>query len=548
MSEREGHRLPDDSGMRAPVDLSTEDGRAFSQVRISLFGKWLFIVTCSLYFVVNVPLDVLMGARVLDWVEEWFGFKEQLTLGVGAVAGILWLSTRGRARSAILLQRIDAIGTVAACGLISGMLLEPNFIVPEMFQVSVVILACTNLVVARAIIIPSTVERTLIVSILAFLPALSLVAYSVFLSPEISMVKAAHTTIAALLWGAIAVASAALTSRILFRLRGQVSRAAQLGHYLLEQEIGRGGMGVVYKARHATLRRPTAIKLLSLDRNHEIDLRRFEREVQCTADLTHANTVAIYDYGRTPSGIFYCAMEFIDGITLRELVDGWGPLPPARVIHILRQVAGALSEAHHEGLIHRDVKPANIMLCERGLVPDVVKVLDFGLVKETISSDGDDEDSESIGAVVGTPAYLSPEAIEDTASVDARSDLYALGAVGYFLLTGKQLYEGKSTVSICVQHLNADPVPPSQRLGTTLPTDLEEIVLSCLKKKPASRPQSSEELISILDSCDDSGLWTNSEASHWWARNRETIAERAQSPVDKTMTIELAGRDDAFPR
>jgi eukaryotic-like serine/threonine-protein kinase len=266
--------------------------------------------------------------------------------------------------------------------------------------------------------------------------------------------------------------------------------SARFGQYTLGEKLGEGGMGVVYRASHRMLRRPAAVKLLPADRAGERNVERFEREVQLTSQLTHPNTIGIYDFGRNPDGTFYYAMEYIDGVDLQTLVEREGPQDPARVAHLLAQVAAALSEAHAAGLVHRDVKPANLMVCERGGAHDVVKVLDFGLIRDVTgtSSDGDEQH------VVGTPLYLSPESISAPASVDARSDLYAIGAVGYFLLTGEAPFSGENFVEVCSHHLYSEPVPPSIRRRAELPRELEALIVRCLAKNPDERPQSAAHL------------------------------------------------------
>ncbi len=239
--------------------------------------------------------------------------------------------------------------------------------------------------------------------------------------------------------------------------------AKQLGQYALEDKLGAGGMGTVYKARHAMLRRPTAVKLLDLDKISETALARFEREVQLTSGLSHPNTVAIFDYGRTDDGIFYYAMEYLEGLNLDDLVKKYGPLGEARTLHILRQLCGSLAEAHAAGLVHRDIKPANIFLTRRGGLCDFVKVLDFGLVK---ARDGVDQAGvTSPNALMGTPLYLSPEGVTAPDEVDARADVYAVGAVAYFLLTGTPVFDGATLMEICLKHTNEPPQPPSARLG-----------------------------------------------------------------------------------
>ena len=265
------------------------------------------------------------------------------------------------------------------------------------------------------------------------------------------------------------------------------ARSDLVGAYELEGKVGEGGMGVVYKARHTLLGRPAAIKFLAASHASDNAALRFEREVRVTSRLTHPNTISIYDFGRAADGTFYYAMEYVDGLDLQTLVERHGPQPPARVAHLLAQLAGALGEAHALGLIHRDVKPANVMVGERGGVLDVVKVLDFGLVKDTEAPSGASNDGER---VVGTPLYLSPEAIAAPDGVDARSDLYALGALGYFLLTGSPPFSGTDVVDICRQHLHSRPVPVSLRAPAPVPRVLETLVMSCLLKSRDERPRS----------------------------------------------------------
>ncbi|HEY5955406.1 MAG TPA: CHASE domain-containing protein, partial [Polyangiaceae bacterium] len=283
--------------------------------------------------------------------------------------------------------------------------------------------------------------------------------------------------------------------KIIWALRRQVRDALRLGQYTLTEKLGEGGMGIVYRGKHALLRRPTAIKLLPPTHRNAQQIARFEREVQLTSRLAHPNTIAIYDYGRTPDGVFYYAMEYIDGITLEDLVQFEGPLVAGRVVRILEQVLGALAEAHGLGLIHRDIKPANIMLTKRGGIPDFVKVLDFGLAKE---SDSEDPGTLSRAMpVLGTPMYLAPETVT-SGEVDARADIYALGAVVYFLLTGVTVFEAPSVVEVCAMHLYSQPIAPSQRSSLAIPPALEAIVLQCLEKQPENRPQSAMQLLRML--------------------------------------------------
>lgn len=296
-------------------------------------------------------------------------------------------------------------------------------------------------------------------------------------------------------------------------LRQELEAARRLGQYDLHEKLGEGGMGVVYRASHAMLRRPAAIKLLRQEVIDAAAAERFEREARLTASLTHPNTVTVYDFGVTPDGTFYFAMELLDGITLEELVWDYGPQDPSRVLHMLRQIAAGLSEAHEIGLIHRDVKPANIMLVQPPGRYDVIKIVDFGIVREMSAIDPREAER-----FAGTPQFASPEAIESPGAIDGRSDLYSLGAVAYYLLTGTDVFDG-TAIEVLKHHLHTEVVPPSQRLERPLPPDLERIVLDCLAKDPGDRPSSAKELCERLDSCDVEP-WTSADAEVWWRSHR----------------------------
>jgi len=291
-------------------------------------------------------------------------------------------------------------------------------------------------------------------------------------------------------------------------------QAKKLGQYALGEKIGGGANGIVYHAQHAMLRRPVAVKLLNLDKTHDTAIARFEREVQVTSHLNHPNTITIYDYGRTPEGIFFYAMEFLDGINLDKLGKEFGPQPEGRVIWILRQICGSLAEAHGVGLIHRDIKPANIILNRRGGQYDVVKVLDFGLAKALDS--GHELELTAADSIVGTPLYLAPEGVERPEALDARSDLYAVGAIGYFLLTGKPLFELKNLRDVLMHQVNKMPPKPSERLGKPIGSDLEKLIMQCLSKEPDERPPNASSLEAALANCQAACTWTRKEAEAWW--------------------------------
>jgi CHASE1-domain containing sensor protein len=340
-----------------------------------------------------------------------------------------------------------------------------------------------------------------------------------FLPARRGPIGVASAGVLAALLGLVTVTSL----RTISRLRRQ---AEKVGPYRLVARLGHGAMGVVWEARHALLRRPTAVKLLAPGTEGERSLARFEREVQLTAGLTHPSTIAIYDYGRTAEGVFYYAMELLRGINLLQLVASDGPLPPARVVHLLRQACGALAEAHAEGLIHRDIKPANLMICVYGGIPDFLKVLDFGLVKdigavertpegEAAGVHGDAALSQD-GSLLGTPLYMAPEGMSDPSKVDARADVFALGAVGYFLLAGKSPFPGRTAIEVFAMERQGPPPPLSRVAPNPVPASLDETIRRCLAFRREERPGSVEELDAMLEACADVPPWKLEDARAWW--------------------------------
>jgi eukaryotic-like serine/threonine-protein kinase len=487
------------------MPMSSSDETGFLQSRLALFGQTIFWISVA-FLVVKGSFDLLSGDSRISAV----GRISHAT--ATAVAFGLWrLCARPRRFSEPVLLGVDVVATLGLCvcyAVMARTLLAP-------WGVYLGLLAIAYTTIGRAVTVPSAPPRTFVIAALGF----SVHLVSVLLGEPPPYVPAelgmhVRTMVDTLLWCAAGTALATVGSKVIYGLQEKASEARQLGQYTLEAKIGEGGMGEIYRARHAMLRRPTAIKVMTGD-GSEAALRRFEKEVQLTARLTHPNTISIYDYGRTPDGRFYYAMELLDGMTIEELVASAGPQPAARVIHILLQVCGALREAHGVGLIHRDIKPANVYLCARGGARDVVKVLDFGLVRE-FRSDGSVTGS-NLDILVGTPLYLSPEAILTPAQLDSRADLYALGALAYVLLTGAPPFAGRTLVELCGHHLHSVPERPSAR-GVVVSEDLEQVVLACLAKDPADRPQTAQELSERLRGCRDAGSWGEGEAERWWTQ------------------------------
>jgi serine/threonine-protein kinase len=305
-----------------------------------------------------------------------------------------------------------------------------------------------------------------------------------------------------------------LVSRNLYALQRTAHRAKRLGNYLIEDELGKGGMGEVYLAQHSLICRPTAVKVLTAKAGEPGALARFEREVQLSASLTHPNTITIFDFGRTSDNTFYYAMEYLSGMDLQSMVDRFGPLQAERVVYLLLQACGSLAEAHDRGIIHRDIKPSNIFVTQRGGLHDFVKVLDFGLAREVEPKEG--ADLTKTGMVFGTPRYIAPEAVRGTATVDARADLYNLGGVAYWLLTGKPLFAGSSSLDLIIDHVKTVPSPPSELSELPVPPALDAIVMKCLEKEPGDRFQAAQELATALRTVQVGHPWDQDRAREWW--------------------------------
>lgn len=346
----------------------------------------------------------------------------------------------------------------------------------------------------------------------------------------------------------VAAAIALIVSRIVYQMTVQAGRTVEMGSYHLEELLGRGGMGEVWRASHRLLARPAAIKLIRPDSSGSDareSVKRFEREAKAAAGLQSPHTVDIYDFGTTEDGTFYYVMELLEGFDLETLVNEFGPVPPERAVHILVQACHSLGEAHQGGLIHRDVKPANVYVCRYGLEWDFVKLLDFGLVKSTALTDRHERQLTVAGMIAGTPGYMSPEMGLGSPDVDWRADIYALGCVGFWLLTGKPVFEGGATpMQIVMEHINKPPLPPSRRAPAKVPEALDQIILSCLQKDPSQRPQTMQELAESLRKVPLEEPWTEDRARRWWlefgTRAKKPRAARAASSSAGAVPVSIA--------
>lgn len=449
-----------------------------------------------------------------------------ITFSLGAISALLALRFKLRPRSLTELLLLDAVVTALNCWAIALSLTQVS---PRNEASASIVLGTTYVLIARAVFLPSSGWRTLWIGVAALVPAglvatwLRVDAFGLAGSPR-DWPFQGFLVFRNL---AVTVFLCALTSHVIYGLRRQVRESAWVGQYLLREKIGEGGMGVVYRATHAMLRRDTAVKLLLPTRVGVESLMRFEREVKLTAQLTHPSTVAIFDYGRTPDGVFYYAMEYLEGGDLERLVEYAGPLPPGRALWMLEQVCRALAEAHALGLIHRDIKPSNVLACERGGEADVAKILDFGLVKDT-KAEGDAARS-NFENLTGTPLYMSPESIAAPEAVDARGDLYSLGALAYFLLVGQPIFSGKNVVEVCAAHLHSPPPAPSAR-RPEVNADLDAVILRCLAKRPADRFASASALRAALLACGAASEWSASSSLAWWAQHRQRFRAHCLLP------------------
>jgi eukaryotic-like serine/threonine-protein kinase len=515
----------------------SEDARQFYQQRLALTYQVGFGLSLA-FLIGNFVARVADRGQAVDTPSRIFHVLATILLAA------IWWTLRHRKLRCEVLDVIDT-GVV----LVLSVLLNINAGLYVNRIVSIYNLALvTGLVaVVRAVVVPSTATRTLALGVIAGALAFSIFLLSAF-HPAWPVVQRGaenwpmpYQLTAFVLWVGALVAVATVASRAIYHLRREVRAARKLGQYVLGDKLGEGGMGIVYRAQHALLRRETAIKLLPPDRVDPATIRRFEREVVETARLRHPSTVAIYDYGRTPDGVFYYAMEYLDGLTLGELVEREGPLPPGRVVWLLSQVCASLDEAHSTGLVHRDIKPANVMVVGHTAAYDLAKVLDFGLVKSQAPLDGG-ASLTNADHVTGTPLYMAPEVITDPDSSDARSDLYAVAAVGYYLLTGHHVFEGSSPIEIYAAHLHTAPAPLHQRLGREVPEDLEAVIVRGLAKSPADRPPNAGAFRAALLRC-DVPRWTEDDARAWWRTHGERARRREARPLDladaPTVTIEL---------
>ena len=520
-------------GMRTKMLQMTAEEKLFLQQRVSLYARVAFAIVAT-FFVLDMAgwyaMKYVVGEQV-QWPNQLQGMVTEAGIAVGLLLASIFAK---RVKSDVLpLYVFDGFVTLMVASSFSLLVYHAPSL-PVSIEL-MVFLAIQMLLFVHAAVVPSPPIRTFFFHSLACVPLVLVVVDRSTEQVVTDSVQKWASPVVIATWGLAFAAVGAVVSRIVYNLRMRVRKVERLGQYSLEKKLGEGGMGVVYRGRHAMLRRPTAIKLLPPSKAGETTVLRFEREVRQTSRLSHPNTVAIYDFGRTPDGIFYYAMELLEGPNLAQVVKMDGPLPPARVIHILVQCAGALAEAHDMGLVHRDVKPENIVLCKRGGVPDVVKVVDFGLVKDLGGSE--EVKLSRADTLTGTPLYMAPEAITAPQSVDGRADLYALGGVAWFLLVGRPPFDGASLIEVCAKHLQDAPPSLSQQVDVS--SDLEAVVLKLLAKNPEDRFHNAQELDDALRACEEADRWTRKNAALWWDTHMVAVSEVLHSQSRQQLTIDL---------
>ena len=493
-----------------PEDLLRDASR-----RLSTFGA-----LCGLMWVSYSVLDHVLTQRA-GGDPTWLAFKtaDGIALAAAVVSFALFFYTRSANRNPgfiLDLGHVFLILTAFAVGLGWYWAPEPNAAV---LAVTPTISWIGVMVLVFAAIIPSTLGKALVTDLIA-----------VSMNPLGMAIAKGRGT-----WeygsdgslfmmhypDYLLVGVAVVISYVVSKLGQQVTKARELGSYQLGDLLGQGGMGKVYRATHRMLSRPAAIKLIRPEMIGDGDsaagqlaLKRFRREAEVAAGLRSPHTVELYDFGVAEDRTLYFVMELLEGMTLDTLVCEHGPVPANRAIHILRQVCASLAEAHARGLVHRDIKPTNIHIGRLGLEHDFVKVLDFGLVKSVTGPSSEGSLATEIGSTPGTPDYMAPE-ITVGESFDGRADLYAVGCVAYYLLTGHRVFEAANMFHVIARHLNDEPVRPSERAGTAIPPALERIVLACLAKRPDQRPQTAAELARLLAAV-EVVPWDETQAAEWW--------------------------------
>lgn len=493
------------------------------------------LIYSTTFFVADWVPAILMRelSAKFNHVEGWSFSVGSIVLGllVAAAASDERLRWNVRMRLALAFQVVSTYGIAFAMYHMVGRG-SPGPVPDDLYVVSPSWPAIW--LVFFSVVVPASPRRALVATLLSATATPVVIAIALTETHKWQMVQPLMFFFGHVFPNFICALLAWAGARVVYQLGRDVSRARQIGGYQLIEPLGRGGMGEVWKASHHLLARPAVVKFIRPDAiaasTHEearVMLKRFELEARATASLTSEHTIDLFDYGVTDEGVFYYVMEMLDGMDLDVLVRRFGPLPPARVVHLLAQACDSLEEAHARGLIHRDIKPANIYICRSGHRCDFIKVLDFGLVTRSTVADADARLTLP-QQVAGTPSTMAPE-VARGGRIDGRTDLYALGCVGYWLLTGRPVFEGNSVFEVMSLHLQAKPDPPS-RHAPAIPSSLDRIVLSCLAKSPDDRPMDARGLGDMLREVELTPRWTDAAAEAWWTAHlagKDGLADRA---------------------
>ena len=513
-------------GQSLPHDVLGQTCRRVGIVSLVFASLWVF--------------TLVMNNLVAHWLGE-MGFMRELwpypgnvVASIGVATSLCMTALAHRLSGKSVLLDLGSGYLVLQCLLVA--ILSQWAPVPISPRVSWV---CIPILFYPAIV-PNSPRKTLLTSLLA--------ASTEPLALGLSHLRGVQVDLNAfyLLWNFVPTYICAflvvIPVKIIHGLGQQVRRARELGSYRLEEPLGKGGMGEVFRATHQMLARPAAVKLIRseiIDSSNpdvaKVMIERFRREAEAAASLRSPHTISLYDFGVAQDGTFFLVMELLDGLDLETLVERFGPVPPERAVHLLRQVCESLAEAHARGLVHRDIKPSNIFTCRMGLDVDFVKVLDFGLVKAVGESSREVTLLTAPDSTTGTPAYIAPEVIRGDRVPDHRVDIYTLGCVGYWLLTGRLVFDAPNAIQLMYQHANGEPVAPSQRSELDIPPELDRVILSCLAKLPEDRPQSAGELSRLLASTLEAAAWSEERAHRWWERHHPEITELHSEDATKRM-------------
>lgn len=509
-----------------PADLARDASRRLGLASLVYAAAWALQVAFN-----NLIAPVLSPGRPLDDAFPWPANPVAAVIIAASIA--LFIYTRRAACDCELSLNLGlAYEVLVAAGI--GIV---NQWTPNTSGLSWI---CV-LVVVHAVIVPHTRARTLTAAFIA--ASMDLVGFAIAGARGVSL-PPTPVMIWFVLPNYLCSAVAVVAAQVINSLGREVRTARELGSYRLGELLGRGGMGEVYLARHRFLARPAAIKLIRLDagagsgRQNELLLRRFRREAEAAASLHSPHTIALYDFGLTDEGTLYYVMELLDGLDLETLVERFGPQPASRVVHLLKQACHSLAEAHEAGLIHRDIKPANLFACRVGLETDFIKVLDFGLVKMVRTQPSDESLATAPGEAAGTPAYMAPEVALGERTLDHRVDIYSLGCVAYWLLTGRTVFQADAPVKMMLEHVRTPPEPPSARSELVIPPDLDTLVLACLAKRREDRPADAAELARRLDACQVGEPWSDARARNWWDTNApESGLPRTSAPWEASQVL-----------